>query len=222
MHMALTFIPWILMLSCAGTAPQSVASVPAEKSEEPPSSPSIANSDETPMDAETAAQLKEIEQICRQVPCRPDTDVQLMVDEERFFQSTVHGSPYVYDGLVSVLAGEEVHVEGTLDGAGKVIDLQYVPEIVHPSRTISIEFVQTAEGRIHKSMIMKITSGFEGTLRYSAGIMPVGSADVFGTSTCPIRSGVPVMEMWQDLIMAIHLTDFHIEDPGDPNAGACY
>ena len=226
LFLALAFLPGVLVSGCGGTSKKTVAEIPSEAMEMPEStasSSSFSNSDEAPpMDAETAARLQEIDKICEEVPCRPDTDVQLMVDNDRFFESTVHGSPYVYDGLVSVLAGEEIHVEGNLDASGKVVDLHYVPAVVHPSRTITIAFAQTAEGRIHKSMIMKISSGFEGTIRYSAGIMPAGSTDVFGTSTCPIRSGVPVMEMWQDLLMSVHLTDFHIEDPNDPNAGACY
>jgi hypothetical protein len=69
---------------------------------------------------------------------------------------------------------------------------------------------------------MKITSGFSGNVRYTAGIMPPGSNDIFRTGTCPLHSGIPAMEMWQDLIMAVHLTDFYIENADDPNAGSCH
>lgn len=208
----------VLLAGCGGTAPRTEASSAPVESE----ANERASGADTPMDAETAARLQEIGQICREVACRPDTEVTLMVDEDRYFQTTVHGSPYIYDGLVSVLAGEEIHLEGEVGADGVIANLRYVPEIVNPEKTISITLFQAAEGRVHKTMMMKITSGFGGNVRYTAGIMPPGSNDIFRTSTCPLHSGIPSMEMWQDLIMAVHLTDFHIENADDPNAGSCH
>ena len=166
----------------------------------------------------TVADLKAI---CNEVPCRPDTEVQMMVDEERFFQTQVYASPYVYDDIVNILTGEAIFFEADVAPDGRLTNLMYVSNAVHPEKTFEVSFSQNTEGRNHRGMLLHIKSPFDGIVRYRAGISIVGREGILKTSTCPLHKGIPAMEMWQDLILHVVLSDFRIVDPKDPDASIC-
>ncbi len=204
-----------LLTACGGASPKAAAKTEkVEKTEK-------AERDEPPMSPEEARQLRELQEICAKVSCRPETEVTLMVDAERFFQTTVISSPYVYDGVVQILPGEKLYFEADHQADGSLANLRHVEQPVNLERTFEASFFQDTEGREHRGMILRIKSPMDGIVRYKAGINLAGRDGVFKTSTCPLRQGVPVMEMWQDLILFAVLTEFRIVDPESGEASVC-
>src|SRR5687767_9486743 len=57
----------------------------------------------------TADQAREA--VCQRVPCRPVTTVRLKLNNKEYFEMEFPKGPYVAEGFINVLAGEEFLVE---------------------------------------------------------------------------------------------------------------
>src|SRR5947209_5014654 len=100
------------------------------------------------------------EAVCRRVPCRPPTTVRLRLNDKEYSEMEFPKSPYVADGFINVLAGEELNVEFDEDG-GRLSNPRYVKTPTKPEHTISFRLEQTDEG-----MILKIQNPFGKTIAY--------------------------------------------------------
>lgn len=162
----------------------------------------------------------EVRELCRKVACRPSTQVRLVIPGGEVVDGTVMMSPYVVDDVLSVVPGETLYVEGDVE-ADRLVRLRVVPAIAAPERTVTVRFSQEPGGPGHM-MLLTVKQETGRIMRYRAGIAILGTEDVYDTSTCPVHSGVPVMEMWPDPIVHVLLGEFRLLDPGDPDASGCY
>src|SRR6266545_1191703 len=87
------------------------------------------------------------EAVCQRVPCRPATTVRLKLNNKEYFEMEFPKGPYVADGFVNVLAGEEMFVEFD-DGDGNPSNPRYVKTTAKPALTISFRLEQTDEGTV--------------------------------------------------------------------------
>jgi len=94
---------------------------------------------------ENADQAREV--ICQRVTCRPVTTVRLKLNKKEFFEMEFPKSPYVAEGFINVLAGEEILVEFD-DTDGTLSNPHYVKTAAKPERTISFRLEQTDEGTV--------------------------------------------------------------------------
>jgi hypothetical protein len=99
----------------------------------------------TAQQSQTPEQAREA--VCQRVPCRPITTVRLKLKNKEYFEMEFPKGPYVADGFINVLAGEEILVELD-DATGTLLNPHYVQAAAKPERTISFRLEQTEEGTI--------------------------------------------------------------------------
>jgi len=162
----------------------------------------------------------EVRELCKKVRCRPNTPVRLVVPGGEVVEGLMMMSPYVIDDVVSVVPGETLYIEGDVEG-DRFVGLRIVPRVADPARTVIVRFDQRPGGPGHM-MLLTIEQETGRILRYKAGISPLGAEDVYATSTCPVRSGIAVFEMWPDPLVHLLLAEFRFLDEGDPDASGCY
>ncbi|MBW2276853.1 MAG: hypothetical protein JRF63_05130 [Deltaproteobacteria bacterium] len=162
----------------------------------------------------------EVRELCRKVRCRPNTPVRLAAPSGEVVEGMMMMSPYVIDDVVSVVPGETLYIEGEVEG-DKLVRLRIVPRVVEQARTVTVRFDQRPGGPGHM-MLLTIKQETGRVMRYKAGISPLGSEDVYATSTCPVQTGIPVMEMWPEPIVHLLLAEFRFLDDDDPDASGCY
>lgn len=162
----------------------------------------------------------EVRELCLKVRCRPNTEVRLVTPGGEVVDGMVMMSPYVIDDVVSVVPGETLYVEGDVE-LDRLVRLRVVPAIKAPARTVTVRLAQERGGPGHM-MLLTVKQETGRIMRYKAGIAILGTQDVYATSTCPVHSGVAVMEMWPDPIVHALLSEFRLLDPGDPDASGCY
>src|SRR6185436_8320067 len=94
---------------------------------------------------QTADQAREA--VCQRVTCRPVTTVRLKLNSKEYFEMEFPKGPYVADGFINVLAGEELLVEFD-DTDGTLSNPHYVKTAAKPERTISLRLEQTDQGTL--------------------------------------------------------------------------
>ena len=98
--------------------------------------------------------------------------------------------PYVADGFINVLAGEEVLVEFD-ETEGKLSNPHYVKTAAKPERTISFRLEQTDEGTI-----LQVKNPFAKNIVYDCLIQHYSEQRLRKTSIIPVRAGLMSFEMW--------------------------
>jgi hypothetical protein len=99
-------------------------------------------------------------------------------------------SPYVADGFVNVLVGEELNVEFDDDGE-RLSNPSYVKTPNKPERTVSLRLEQIENGTV-----LKIRNPFKRAIEYDCLIQHYNEQQLRKTSIIPVRAGLISFEMW--------------------------
>jgi hypothetical protein len=130
------------------------------------------------------------ESVCQRVPCRPVTKIQLKLNAKEYFEMEFPKGPYVAEGFINVLAGEEFLVEFD-DTDGKLSNPRYVKTAATPARTVSFRLEQTEEGTI-----LKVKNPFAKSIIYDCLIQRHNEERLRRTSIIPVQAGLLSFEMW--------------------------
>lgn len=137
---------------------------------------------------QTAGQAREA--VCQRVPCRPATTVRLKLNDKEYFEMEFPKGPYVAEGFVNVLSGEEVLVEFD-DSEGKLSNPRYVKTAAKPERTISFRLEHTDKGTI-----LEVKNPFTKNIIYDCLIQHYSEQRLRKTSIIPVPAGLKSFEMW--------------------------
>ena len=130
------------------------------------------------------------EAVCQRVACRPSTTVRLRLNNKEYFEMEFPKSPYVADGFVNILAGEELNVEFD-ESDGRLSNPHYVKAPTKPERTISFRLEQTDEGTV-----FRVKNPFAKGIAYDCLIQHYNEQRFRKTSIIPVGAGLMSFEMW--------------------------
>lgn len=130
------------------------------------------------------------EEICKRVSCRPPTTVRLRLNDKEYVELEFPKSPYVADGFINVLAGEELNVEFD-ESNGQLSNPGYVKTSTKPERTVSFRLEQSNDG-----MILTVKNQFAKDIVYDCLIQHYKEQRFQKTSTIPVRGGLISFEGW--------------------------
>jgi hypothetical protein len=133
---------------------------------------------------------KEREALCRSVPCREATSVKLRLNEREYAEFNFPRGPYVAEGFINILNGEQFGVEFD-EKNGELSEPRYVKEIVHPDRTITLQLSFEKD-----ATLLVITNPFKKTIRYHCLIQHYKQQEFNETSVLPVRAGLKTFESW--------------------------
>jgi hypothetical protein len=173
------------------------------------------NSDESAIPEELVA-------LCKEVMCRPPQPVNIKLSEEEILDTTVaFPTPIVADGLVTVYPGETVYIEATTDSDGWLTNLKAVAENQNPESTLVFHLWQEPDIGDGLGMLLKVHSPFDQIIKYKLGMMLPDGGDLYSTSSCPLRPGIPVTEHWPYPIFQIVAADFRLVAEDSEGATTC-
>lgn len=146
---------------------------------------------------------------CTPQPCRPPRSIVLQSRQGQQIVQT-NASPYVLNGSILVRVGDDFFVaadekDGTLINLRKVDAAEGAPNVIH------VSFKQDQIGTGDFVMFLTISQNFPRPIVYRA-IASRPTRQVFQTSTCPLRPGLPVVEMWPNPIWILALDHFRATD----------
>ena len=137
---------------------------------------------------QTADQAREA--VCQRVPCRPVTTVRLKLNNKEYFEMEFPKGPYVAEGFINVLAGEEFLVEFD-DSDGVLSNPRYVKTAAKPERTVSFRLEQTDEGTI-----LQVKNPFTKNIIYDCLIQHYSEQRLRKTTIIPVQARLVSFEMW--------------------------
>ena len=161
-----------------------------------------------------------LDEVCSLVPCRKPFNLTLRFDAERYVEVPLPKAPYYFNGVASIAAGETLYLEAVVQD-GKLVKLDYVPEIKNPSTTLTFHFAQGGEKRTDVAMLLTAHNPLRYAVVYEAGIHPASADRFIGTSTCPILPGKSAFEHWPSPIIQIALTNFFLTSEAEALARGC-
>jgi hypothetical protein len=151
---------------------------------------------------------KSLDEVCRITTCRPPTKVRVEVGENRYYTVDQPQAPYVFDGIVNVLADETVVALAKVDG-DRIADLSYVQEPGKVSPVIVAHLESFVDEKGSRDMLLTVTNPFERPIRYTARIQRAGKAVFEDAATCPIPPHRAGAETWPVPLIQVLLKDFH-------------
>ena len=98
--------------------------------------------------------------------------------------------PYVAEGFINVLAGEEIMVEFD-DTDGVLSNPRYVKTVAKPERTISFRLEQNDEGTV-----LQVKNPFSKSIIYDCAIQHYSEERFRKTSIIPVQARLMSLEMW--------------------------
>lgn len=167
------------------------------------------------------AQMPPVDEVCAQVMCREETQLQLAMDEQQYFQSTFNRSPLTYRDVVIIIDGETLYIEAEVSD-DNLISLKAVPENTNPDRTITLNFQQPGKSERDPTTMLTIENPFDKPFRYHLSMDYVGGNGLVYTSSCAVKPRLPAIELWSFPIKALLLTRFRFVDPEDEGAMGCH
>jgi len=153
---------------------------------------------------------------CAITACRPAKTLILQQQGKGQFLMNTPGLPYVLDGAVIVLPGDDFFITAD-DRDGALVNLRRIdppaegaPNVIH----ISYKQEQLSNGMFYMSLLLD--SSFARSLVYHAAAMNAARPYApFATSTCPVRPGVKMNETWNAPLWQLMLRNFRTaEQPG--------
>jgi hypothetical protein len=150
---------------------------------------------------ETPEQAREA--VCRRVPCRPVTTVRLKLNDKEYFEMEFPKAPYVADGFINVLAGEELLVEFD-DADGTLSNPHYVKAATKPEKTISFRLEQSDKGTI-----LRVKNPFSKSIVYDCLIQHYSEQRLQKTSIVPVKAGLMSFEMWPYPVAQVVISNVH-------------
>ena len=137
---------------------------------------------------QTADQAREA--VCQRVPCRPVTTVRVKLNKKEYSEIEFPSGPYVAEGFINVLLGEEILVEFD-EAGGALSNPHYVKTAAKPERTISFRLEQTDEGTV-----LRVKNPFTKSIIYDCLTQHYSEQRLRKTSILPVPAGLMGFEMW--------------------------
>jgi hypothetical protein len=163
----------------------------------------------------------ELAEVCAKVLCREVAPIRLALpDGEKFEMTPALSTPIVAGDWITVYPNETVNVEARL-AEGRLVELVAVREVRDPARTLAFDLKQDPKLGDGTHMMLQVKSPFPGVLKYRLGMMLPSGDEIRKTSSCPLRSGIPVFEHWPHPIFQLVAADFRAVDPESEAARTC-
>jgi hypothetical protein len=161
-----------------------------------------------------------LDEVCSLVSCREPVNITLRLDVEKYIEVPLPKAPYYYNGVASIAAGETLYLEAVVQD-GKLVKLDYVPEIRNASTTITFHFAQVGEKPTDVDMLLTTHNPLKYAVVYKALIHRAGTDRFVGTSICPILPGKNTYENWPYPIVQLALTNFFLTSEAEASARGC-
>ena len=133
---------------------------------------------------------QEREAVCRRVPCRPAKTLKLKVSETEVAEFDFPKGPYVADGYVNLLSGEEINVEFD-DGADGPTNPRYVEKVTAPEKTVTFSLELKDVGTI-----LTVKNPFAKNILYDCLIQHYKDQRLRKTTIIPVQGGLLSFEHW--------------------------
>ena len=167
-----------------------------------------------------AAEQLTLDEVCSLVPCREPVNITLRLNSEKNIEVPLPKAPYYYNGVASIAAGETLYLEAVVQD-GKLVKLDYVPEIRNASTTITFHFAQVGQKPTDVDMLLTTHNPLKYAVVYKALIHRAGTDRFVGTSICPILPGKNTYENWPYPIVQLALTNFFLTSEVEASARGC-
>lgn len=142
-------------------------------------------------------------EVCQRVECRPPTTVRLRLNNKEYFEMEFPRGPYVADGFINVLAGEEFNVEFD-ESEGRLANPHYVKTSTKPERTLSLKLEQTDEGTV-----LSVKNPFAREIMYDCLIQHYKEQRLRKTSVVPVGSRLVSFELWPYPVAQVVISNVH-------------
>lgn len=133
---------------------------------------------------------QEREAICRRAPCRSAKTLKLKISKTEVAEVDFPKGPYVADGYINVLSGEEINVEFD-DGADGLTNPRYVKKVTTPEKTVTFNLSLTDKGTI-----LTVKNPFAKNILYDCQIQHYKAQGLQKTTIIPVPSGLVSLEHW--------------------------
>ncbi|MEP7229061.1 MAG: hypothetical protein ABI691_02345 [Ginsengibacter sp.] len=142
---------------------------------------------------------------------RPSYKLTVLVDKNSFYEEELKSTPYILPGkTVQIYPGETIFIEIEEDN-GIIKSMTAVKEPVHPSKTLTISFIQGVKKKTHELMMLKVENPFPKNLIYKAKIFLLKQKKWVDTDVYPVGAGLSGYETWPDIITSIGLNDWQFQ-----------
>jgi hypothetical protein len=128
--------------------------------------------------------------------------------------------PPVQGNLINILAGETLYIEAEESG-DHLVNLRPVQTISNPSSTLTFCLYQDPKIADGTAMLLIVQSPFVRTIKYHLAWRLHEGQDFQKTSSCPVRGGVKMVEMWPHPISHLTIIDMRLLDPNSEEARIC-
>jgi hypothetical protein len=133
---------------------------------------------------------QERESICSRVPCRPAQTLKLKISETEVAEFYIPEGPYVADGRINILSGEEINVEFD-EGADGLTNSRYVEKVTAPEKTVTFR-LSLSDGKT----ILTVKNPFAKTILYDCLIRRYKAERMQKATVAPVQSGGISFEHW--------------------------
>lgn len=130
------------------------------------------------------------EAICRRVPCRPAQTIKLQIGKKEIAEFDFPKGPFVADGYINVLSGEEINVEFE-ESENALSNARYVEKISAPEKTVAFKLEQTDKGAV-----LSVKNPFAKSILYDCLIQHYKAEGLKKTSIVPVQSKLLGFELW--------------------------
>lgn len=143
---------------------------------------------------------------------RPPFELKLLVNDQQLYNAQLGESSYIInDSIIQIFPGEKLFIEADVVN-DKLSNFQVVKEIRDKSKTLVIDFQQSANGKVHEQMMLTIDNPFEKQLNYKAAMNLMKTKRWVDTSVYPVMAHLKSIELWPDLITSLALFGFEFKD----------
>ena len=145
------------------------------------------------------------EAICQRVPCRPATTVKLQLNDKEYAEFSFSKGPYVAEGFINVLNGEEFNVEFD-DQNGQFSNPRYVKDVLHPERTLFVKLSQIETGTV-----LTVRNSFSRSVIYDCAIQHYTQQKFTKTSIMPVPAKLVGLESWPYPITQVIISNIRFQ-----------
>jgi hypothetical protein len=145
-------------------------------------------------------------------PEREAFRLKVAIDVENYFETEIDRSSYfVKEKILQIYPGEDLNIEAVIKG-DTIYSMKVVKEVLHPEKTIHLEFSLSTRENIKDQMILSVTNPFTKKLNYDAAMYIYGHNEWIDTSIIGIQPGLISYEMWNDKILTLALHNWRLEE----------
>lgn len=143
-----------------------------------------------------------LEEFCKTNPCRKNSELNFLTDNGRVEQVLEIYWPVVQGDQISLLPGEKVFIEASLQN-GKFMNLIQVQKNTNPDKTIVFDF-QQMEDKV--DMTLSVKNPFSNFMKFHLNMIDF-QGNLHETSSCPVMAGGSVYKMWPHAIPELVVSD---------------